>query len=61
MDRIMAVVLSVMHFGRGNSESETKSSRVGEAWEEKRKRAREDKGAPRCKMPRLDPADAGGL
>lgn len=40
----MAVMLMIVELSRGNSESRMKSDRVGEAWEERRRRSR-DEGA----------------
>lgn len=39
---MMMLVMSALHFGRSNSESETKSDRVGKAWRRKIERARSE-------------------
>jgi DNA invertase Pin-like site-specific DNA recombinase len=43
VDRMLTIVLSVIQFGRSNSESEVKSIRVADAWMKKNERARRDK------------------
>ncbi|WP_081636506.1 recombinase family protein [Methylobacterium sp. 285MFTsu5.1] len=58
MQRMLTMIMSIMHFGRANSESELKSTRVAEAWREKHRLAREN-GQPhgrRCpEWMRLEP------
>lgn len=51
MEKMMTVFMSIMHFGRGNSESEIKSIRVAEAWQKKHRLAQESKVPHGAKCP----------
>lgn len=43
MQKMITMIMSIMHFGRANSESEIKSIRVAQAWREKHRLARESR------------------